>query len=145
MLVVIFLAQLIRPSKNSSKEISKNDISTQLNLPENIQGILDRSCNDCHTNNTNYQWYHAISPFSWVVASHVKEGKKHLNFSEWANYNTSQKEHVIDGLKEVISSREMPLVGYLKFHSEAVLSDVDKQKLLDWIKDIEVQNVKVTN
>ena len=145
LLVVILLAQLIRPHKNSGKEVSKNNISTQLNLPENIQGIINRSCNDCHSNNTNYQWYHAIAPFSWVVASHVKEGKEHLNFSEWATYNENQKEHIIDELKETISAREMPLVGYLKFHPEAVLSDVDNQKLLDWIKDLEVQNVKVTN
>ncbi len=137
LILLIVLIQFIRPNKNSSEQVSKNGIQTEVTVPENIQSILDRSCNDCHSNNTNYDWYHEIVPFSWVVASHVKEGKEHINFDEWITYNKDQKEHIIEELEEVIESREMPLVGYLKFHPEAIISDEDNNKLLDWIRTLE--------
>lgn len=136
LIVLVLLMQLIRPTKNITKEIATNNITTQIDVPENIQSLIDRSCNDCHSNNTAYLWYHNIAPISWVAAHHVKEGKEHVNFDEWANYNANQKNHIIEELKETIESREMPLVGYLKFHPEAIISDEDNAKLLDWIKTL---------
>ena len=137
LLALIVLIQLIRPSKNSSEELSKNGIQTEVAISESIQSIIDRSCNDCHSNNTKYDWYHEIAPFSWVVAMHIKEGKEHVNFDEWSTYNKEQKQHIIEELGEVIEIRKMPLVGYLKFHPEAIISDEDNNELLDWIRTLE--------
>ncbi len=136
-LAVLVLIQLYRPSKNRSTKISENRITVIEKVPDNIQNILDRSCNDCHSNNTNYLWYHEIAPISFVVAYHINDGKKHVNFDEWGTYNKDQKKHIIDDLQEVVESREMPLVGYLKFHPEAVISDDENQELLDWISGLE--------
>lgn len=136
LVLVLFLIQLYRPTKNSSAEISQNSI-TNVEVPEYIQSILEVSCYDCHSNNTNYLWYHNIAPVSWVVAHHIKEGKEHVNFDEWTMYNTNQKEHIVEEMIETIESREMPLVGYIKLHREAVISDADNLKLLDWIHSLE--------
>ncbi len=135
--VIIAVIQLYRPKKNQHSVTSENHISTVVEVPNTIQLILDRSCNDCHSNNTNYEWYHTIAPFSWGVAMHVNKGKEHLNFDEWAAYNSNQLNHVLEGFSETIETREMPLVGYLKFHPEAVISDDDNQKLLDWIATLD--------
>ena len=129
----LLLIQLYRPTKNRSEAVSEQSIGINENVPEAIQNILERSCNDCHSNNTSYLWYHEIAPISYIVAYHVSEGKEHLNFDEWNTYNKDQKKHIIDDLQEVIESREMPLVGYLKLHPEAVISDGENQQLLDWI------------
>jgi len=137
LILVLLLIQLYRPAKNTSEEISANTITTQLEVPENIQSILNRSCNDCHSSNTNYLWYHNVAPVSWVVAHHIKEGKEHLNFDEWGTYNADQINHIIEEFEESIESREMPIVGYLKLHPEAVISDADNLKLLDWIHTLE--------
>lgn len=136
MILVLLLIQLFRPTKNTNEVISSSNITTQLEVSEDIQSIIERSCNDCHSNNTAYLWYHNIAPISWVVANHIKEGKEHLNFDEWVNYNDNQKNHIIEELEETIESREMPLVGYLKFHPKAIISDEDNAKLLDWIQTL---------
>lgn len=136
LVLVLFLIQLYRPAKNSSFEISQNSI-INVEVPENVQSILEVSCYDCHSNNTNYLWYHNIAPVSWVVAHHIKEGKEHVNFDEWTMYNKDQKEHIIEEMIETIESREMPLVGYLKLHREAIISEADNLKLLDWIHSLE--------
>lgn len=134
---VLLLMQLYRPAKNSNSEVSETSIGKMIQVPESIQNILDRSCADCHSNNTKYLWYHEIAPISYVVAYHISEGKEHVNFDTWGKYNANQKKHIIDNLEEVIESREMPLFGYLKLHPDAVISDADNQKLLDWIKTLE--------
>ena len=136
-LVVIVLIQFIRPEKNiSNKDI--NDISTVMDVPENVQEIIKTSCADCHSNTTKYPWYSEIAPVSWYLASHVNDGKKHLNFSEWAAYNKNQKEHIIKDLKKELKSKEMPLNSYLWIHKEAVVSPEQYKILLDWVQTIKV-------
>ena len=136
-LIIIILIQLIRPEKNISSE-SINDISTVMDVPENVQEIIKTSCADCHSNTTKYPWYSEVAPVSWYLASHVNDGKKHLNFSEWASYNKNQKEHIIKDLKKELKSKEMPLNSYLWIHKEAVVSPEQYKILLDWVQTIKV-------
>ena len=135
LVLIVLLIQIIRPSKNKSETVSE----TAIDAPENIQKILNNSCNDCHSNNTNYEWYHNISPISWVVALHVKDGKEHVNFDKWTAYNKDQKKHIIKDLKKSTETRKMPLVGYLKVHPEAAISDEENQELLDWIATLKIE------
>jgi len=136
-LIIIVLIQFIRPEKNDSNE-NINDISTVMDVPENVQEIIKTSCADCHSNTTKYPWYSEIAPASWYLASHVNDGKKHLNFSEWAGYNKNQKEHIIKDLKKELKSKEMPLNSYLWIHKEAVVSPEQYKILLDWVQTIKV-------
>ncbi len=52
-------------------------------MPPQVEEILGRSCNDCHSNLTEWPWYTNVAPVSWLIAHHVNEGRRHLNFSEW--------------------------------------------------------------
>ena len=83
-LCVLVVIQFFRPSKNTSEELSNNDILKTETLPRDVSQILVTSCYDCHSNNTNYPWYNEITPVNFFLDNHVKDGKKHLNFSEWA-------------------------------------------------------------
>lgn len=136
LLAVFVLMQVIRPTKNLDDKVSPEALNQITEVPADIEAILERSCYDCHSNNTHYDWYHEIAPISWLVSSHVKEGKEHLNFDTWAAYNSHQKEHVLSDLDESIRKREMPLALYIVFHPEARISEVDNQKLLDWIDSL---------
>jgi hypothetical protein len=51
-----------------------------------LVAVLNRACNDCHSNVTVWPWYTEIAPLSWLMAYGVKEGRKAVNFSEWAAY-----------------------------------------------------------
>lgn len=137
-LIVIILIQFIRPEKNVLNE-EMNAITTVMTVPENVQEIIKTSCADCHSNTTKYPWYSEIAPISWYLASHVNDGKEHLNFSEWAAYNKYQKEHILKDLKKVLKSKEMPLNSYLWQHKEAVVSPENYKILLDWVNTIKVE------
>ncbi|SNR39607.1 heme-binding domain-containing protein [Lutibacter flavus] len=136
--VAIILIQVIRPEKNESND-ETNAITAVMNVPATIQKIIKTSCADCHSNKTNYPWYSEIAPVSWYLASHVNDGKEHLNFSEWAAYNKNQKSHIIKDLEEELEDHKMPLNSYLWIHKDAKLSAEQYQLMLNWVKTLKVE------
>lgn len=137
-LVILILMQFIKTEKNVSGDFS-NDISMEFTVPNEVKKIMENSCNDCHSNFTNYPWYGSIAPMSWYVAQHVTEGKEHLNFSEWMLYNKNQKKHILKDLEEVLESREMPLTSYLFIHRDAVLTQEEYELFYNWLETLEVE------
>ena len=87
--------------------------------------LASRACFDCHSNETEWLWYHNIAPISWGVQFDVHEGREKMNFSEW---NREYEES--DEAAEKIDEGEMPLPRYLPFHPEAQLTDAEKQELI---------------
>lgn len=130
--VIIIVIQFIRPEKNKSTSISENDISRHYPIPANVDAILKRSCNDCHTNNTTYPWYTNIQPVGWWMQWHVNEGKSHLNFSEFATYAPKRQHHKLEETIEMIKEGEMPLNTYLWMHGNAKLTAEDQTTLVTW-------------
>ena len=132
LLVVIVVIQFIRPTKNKSTAMSANDISRHYTIPANVDAILKRSCNDCHTNNTIYPWYTNIQPVGWWLQYHVDDGKSHLNFSEFATYAPKRQHHKLEETIEMVREGEMPLNTYLWMHDKAKLSTEDQTTLVNW-------------
>ncbi|RXP53623.1 cytochrome C [Lutibacter sp. HS1-25] len=137
-LVLFILIQMVRPTKNDSKN-DVNHISTVMPIPAEVDKILTTSCYDCHSNNTVYPWYSEIAPVSWFLAQHINEGKEHLNFSEWTVYNKNQQEHIANDLEEVLEGQGMPLKSYLLIHKDAAMTPEQYKLLLNWVESIEVE------
>jgi hypothetical protein len=134
-LAVLFIAiQFYRPDMTNPPVVTEQTLEAATQVPEPVEKILNRSCSDCHTNNTLYPWYSKISPSSWFLANHIKEGRRELNFSEWATYETRRKRRKLDAVCEQAETREMPLPSYLWIHWDAKLSDEEIKTLCDWAK-----------
>src|SRR5579859_128630 len=87
-LVVVFVAiQFVRPAKNLSPAAGPNDVTAKVTVPADVQRVLAKACYDCHSDNTRYPWYAEVQPVGWWLASHIKNGKRHLNFSEFGAYD----------------------------------------------------------
>lgn len=98
------------------------------NAPE-TRALAQRACFDCHSNETVWPWYSYVAPISLRIASHVEEGREHLNFSAWDQPNEEFEE-----IAEVIERGQMPLSDYLLIHTEAQLSDTETQALLEGLR-----------
>lgn len=132
-IVVLFTAiQFFRPEKNISTGIAEQDISLHYGVPAKVLAVLQRSCYDCHSNNTAYPWYNNIQPFAWVLADHVKDGKDELNFSAFASYSSKKAAHKLDEVIGETSEGEMPLSSYTIIHRNAVLSDPEIKMINEW-------------
>ncbi|MGZ3862771.1 MAG: heme-binding domain-containing protein [Bacteroidia bacterium] len=130
--VILVIIQFIRPEKNAGEVYGENDIAHTLDVPADVTGILEKACNDCHSNKTNYPWYTNIQPFGWWINHHVEEGNHEINFSEFNTYKLKRKLHKLEEIAEQVKEGEMPMNSYTWMHSEAKLTDAEKQTLITW-------------
>lgn len=131
---VFVIVQFIQPDRTNPRIVQSETLETSTQITESVKAIFERSCNDCHTNNTNYPFYSNISPFSWLLAEHIKEGRESLNFSTWNTYETSRKRRKLDEICEQAEDKEMPLPSYLWIHWNAKLTAEDVKVLCDWVE-----------
>jgi hypothetical protein len=134
-LVVIFIAiQFFRIDTTNPKADPQKDFFSVSNPPEGIKAIFKNSCYDCHSYQTEYPWYSNIAPVSWLLKSHIDEGRDNLNFSEWGDYSTDEQKDILEVCQEKIKADEMPLSAYTLMHSNAKLDEKKKALLFDWFK-----------
>jgi len=128
----LIVAQFFQPEKNLNVDPQEHDIMGFLELPDQVVSLLKNSCFDCHSNNTQYPWYNKISPLSWYLDKHVKEGKDALNFNEFGLLNQRKMIGALSSICEVIESGSMPLASYTFIHRSAGLDEEEASLLCDW-------------
>lgn len=132
-LLLVFIAiQFIRPTKNKSGQVLPKDITKTVNVPDKIQVIFKNTCYDCHSNNTRYPWYVNIQPMGWIMASHIKNGKADLNFSEFGAYSKRKQGNKLRAIATSIKDGSMPLSSYTIMHTDAKLTEENKNLIIDW-------------
>lgn len=103
--------------------------------PENIANLIKTTCYDCHSYETEYPAYSKIAPLSWVMGSHVSNGREHLNFSIWGNYEEEVQKDILYKSYKQIGARQMPLASYLLFHNEAKIPNDQLEEFYTWFKN----------
>jgi hypothetical protein len=141
-LIVVIAIQFIKPKPNLSEGISSSDISTAIQVPHDVETILRNACYDCHSNNTAYPWYSHVQPVGWLLSRHIREGKKELNFSEFASYNQKKQSDRLKEMTETIEENDMPIFSYRMMHKNARLNEQQKKLLTDWIAKIQNPGMK---
>jgi hypothetical protein len=136
LLLAFVVIQFFRPAKNVAAGISANDITAKYTIPQDVQTILKTSCYNCHSNNTNYPWYNKIQPVAWWLANHIKDGKKELNFSEFASYRISRQYRKLEEINKEVKEGEMPLESYTLIHGNAKLSEQQKLTMANWVSTL---------
>lgn len=128
-LFVIFIGlQFIRP-EGIDHGTKMPDLS---NVPKPVNSILRTSCFDCHSSEVNLRWYDQVTPFNFLVASHIKEGRQALDFSKWASWPKPQQSATIYYSINKILSGEMPVPSYAAVHSYAKLTRDEIKILKDY-------------
>ncbi len=131
LLVLLALAQFIRPARNLSND-QTNHFSTKYPLPDSVRAILEVACYDCHSNNTRYPWYAEVQPVAAWLANHIDEGKRELNFSSFTTRRIAIQNHKLEELIKLVREGEMPLSSYTWIHRDAILSQAQKDLLINW-------------
>jgi len=134
--LAIVVIQFIPVDRSVPDADPNNDFLVVVKAPESIQTLMTDACYDCHSYQSKYPWYAYVAPVSMWIQEHIKDGRKHLNFSEWANYDDERREHKLEELVEEVGEGHMPLNSYLKVHPEARMSDVQRKELVGWFEDL---------
>lgn len=136
LLVAVLVIQFFQPDKNTSDKTSGHIFEVEANIPSEIKQILTTACLDCHSNNTNYKWYHKPAPVSWMINKHILEGKDELNLSEWGKFDIYDKIGTLEEICEETERKTMPLKSYTSIHREAKLTDEQISKICDWTEKL---------
>jgi hypothetical protein len=66
--LVFVVAQLVRPQRENPPTDEGRTIQAHMGTTSPLVAVLDRSCGDCHSNDTVWPWYTEIAPLSWNAA-----------------------------------------------------------------------------
>jgi hypothetical protein len=130
--VPFLVIQLVRPERANPPSDPSSSIEARMKVPSDVATILDRSCRDCHSNETRWPWYSNIAPVSWLVADDVADGRKQVNFSEWGRYTPDEAKARLLYIAFAAQSGAMPKANYVRLHPSARLSSEDVEALSRW-------------
>lgn len=130
-LLIFFLVFIVMQFIQTEKNNGPIDKSLEMKAPEHIMTVFKTSCYDCHSNEVKWPWYSNVAPFSWVINSHVKNGRAWLNFSIWETYTAKEKKKKLKELFRTVYA-SMPLQSYVMFHDHADLSKEQRTMIRDW-------------
>jgi hypothetical protein len=123
-LVLFAAAQLVRPGQTNPPIDASRTIRAHAGTTSELADVLDRSCGDCHSNATVWLWFAQVSPVSWLMARGVAEGRRAVNFSEWAGYSRDAQRTLLSASCQDATSGKMP-GPYTLVRPETTLSPHD--------------------
>lgn len=110
-------------------------LRNQVEVPEEMDKILQRSCWNCHSNDTKWPWYSHVAPVSWLIAKDVEKARGVMNFSSWTEQAGKKLQLAVGMLAAScadVTVGRMPKPEYVFLHSEAMLNDADKKDFCGW-------------
>ncbi len=134
--MLLVAIQFFPIEKNSGISNPQMSFSNLYNPPAAINTILKVSCYDCHSNNTRYPWYRKIQPVGWLLESHIKEGKKALNFDEFGTYTNRKQKSKVKAIFNQVNDDKMPLRSYKALHRDAIMTTEEKNSFLNYFKTV---------
>jgi hypothetical protein len=139
----LIAGQAIRPSRANPPANPAKSLFAATHPPATVGSALDRACRDCHTNNTVWPWYTNVAPISWWIIDHVREGRRRVSFSDWADYDPSRQQKELTDICRRVERHNMPLTSYLMVHRDARLTDAERQAICEWTQHVTVAGAPV--
>jgi Haem-binding domain len=135
-LIVAASLALALTSANSSDAKHQAAIRKSLlagsGVPVPVRAILQRACQDCHSENTAWPWYANIPPISARIHRDAATGRAFMDLSKWNDYTEAERRGFRLAIGEAAESRIMPPPTYTFMHREARLSRSELEILKAW-------------
>jgi hypothetical protein len=99
---------------------------------EHVLALIEKSCQNCHSFNTEWPLYSRVFPLSVVIARDVREARSHMNLSQWDTYDNSRKRQLLSQIGSVVRNGVMPPRRYTFAHPGARLTDKEVNEIYQW-------------
>jgi heme-binding protein len=100
--------------------------------PPDVRSVLERACQNCHSENTVWPWYANLPLLSQQIHGDVDRGRSFMNFSKWDDYSELERRGYLLAIVAATESHLMPPPKYSWIHREARLSDAELRLLRSW-------------
>jgi hypothetical protein len=125
---------LVHPSGAIKAQRSDKPLLLDSSFDPQVQRTIERSCQNCHSEKTEWPWYSYVAPLSWMIENDVKQARSHMNLSRWNGYNAEQQQEILSKMSVLVRNRAMPLPRFLLLHPESKLSDAEVAYLYQWAR-----------
>ena len=125
---------LVHPFGAVKKSVSGKPLLGGAVVDRAVIQIVERSCQNCHSERTDWPWYSYVAPMSWLIERDVQQGRSHMNLSHWDEYGVQKREDTLAEISAMIRSRQMPPSRYLRLHPNARLSDDEIDLIYKWAR-----------
>jgi hypothetical protein len=132
--LVAFCSILVHPFGAMKAQRSDKPLLLDATFDAQVVRILERSCQNCHSERTEWPLYSYVAPMSWIIESDVQRGRSHMNLSRWNGYPPDRQQEILSEMSSLVRNRVMPLPRYLLLHPEAKLSDAEVTYLYQWAR-----------
>jgi Haem-binding domain len=125
---------LIHPFGAAAVSGTNEAIFREAQIDPETLAIVQRACQNCHSQNTEWPWYSHLAPISWMLVRDVQQARLHMNLSQWQDYSTGERLRLLSAIGSAVRNREMPPQRYELVHPEARLSDAERQQIYRWTR-----------
>ena len=130
--VVVLASVLVHPGGSAKAVRSDNPLLTSAEIEPAVFETIARSCQNCHSEKTEWPWYSHIAPMSWLVEDDVSQARSHMNLSHWDDYTVEEKQGLLTRVAAVVRSNQMPPARYTLIHPGAKLSPAEREQIYAW-------------
>jgi cytochrome c len=128
------LGSMVHPFGPVKTVVSHAPLFGDAPVPSPVMEIVSRSCQNCHSEKTEWPVYSYIAPASWMVEQDVRDARSHMNLSRWNDYSSGQRQDFLSRIGSLVRNHWMPLPQYVLLHPEARLSDSDVNQIYQWTR-----------
>jgi cytochrome c551/c552 len=125
---------MIHPFGEPGAAGSSQAILREAQVDPKTLAILQRACQNCHSQQTVWPWYSHVAPVSWLLTRDVQQARSHMNLSRWQDYSIDDQLRLLSSIGSAVRNGEMPLQRYLLMHPEARLTDAERQQIYRWTR-----------
>ena len=133
--VVVLLSAaslFIHPFGAVRRQDAARPILSDASIDPFTKALLERSCQNCHSEKTAWPWYSQSLPVSWLIERDVSTARAHLNLSRWTEYSPKEREMLLAAIGAVVRNHQMPPRRFTLLHPEAVLSAREEEQIYRW-------------
>ena len=99
-----------------------------------VTRVIEKSCQNCHSERTEWPWYSYAAPMSWLIEKDVHEARSHMNLSRWPQYDAAKQRELLAELAAVVRNHRMPLPRYTLLHPGAKPGPEELDRIYQWSK-----------
>jgi len=135
MLALLAVSQLIPISHANPAVDPPHVLYAAEKVPLPVKSVFERSCKNCHSNETSWPWYSYVAPASWIVAHDVHQARKAMNLSEWGSYTAKRRDEKLEEICEQLTNGDMPDFKYVLVHRSARITPDERAAVCQWTED----------
>jgi hypothetical protein len=115
-------------TKTSLEEINERYL-------KDVKPIFERTCFNCHSSRTRLPWYQKVPGVKQLIQSDIHEAKMHLDMeSDFPFLSHATPLEDLTAIDKEIQNNDMPPFRYRIMHSQSSLTDVEKEKVRQWVQ-----------